>query len=177
MNKRALIYGVIYSIVVIIYKLIILLSGQQLTTFGFYYSHIISVFAIIPFMIIAVKQVRDVDQGGIISGRDALKIGLTIFGVSVIILSCYTYIEFVWKMQDISVEYYNGPDYHAFLEKQSKANPEKLSPSMFKNIIDENIAALSPMKAVTAKLFSFFLLCFSFSFMVAAFMKRNRPSH
>lgn len=173
MNKRALIFGVIYSIVVIIYKLIIIFSGQQLTTFGFYYSHIISVFAIIPFMIIAVKQVRDIDYGGVISGREALKLGLTVFGISVVILSLYTYIEFEWVMKDISVQYYNGPEYHAFLEKQSAANPAKLNKSMFQGIIDDNIAALSPLKAVTAKLFSFFILCFSFSFIIAVFMKRK----
>jgi hypothetical protein len=173
MNKRALIFGLIYSIVVVIYKLIIIFSGQQLTTFGFYYSHIISVFAIIPFMIIAVKQVRDIDYGGVISGKEALKLGLTVFGVAVVILSLYTYIEFEWKLKEISVDYYNGPEYHEFLERQSAANPAKLNQSMYKGIIDENIAALSPMKAVTAKLFSFFLLSFSFSFIIAVFMKRR----
>ena len=176
MNKRALIFGVIYSIVVVIYKLIIIFSGQQLTTFGFYYSHIISVFAIIPFMIMAVKQVRDIDYGGVISGREALKLGLTVFGVSVVILSLYTFIEFEWKLRDISVEYYNSPEYHTFLEKQSAANPTRVKPEMFQGIIDDNIAALSPIKAVTAKLFSFFLLSFSFSFIIAVFMKRSKPA-
>ncbi len=174
MNKRALYLGLTYSICVIIYKLVIVLTGQQLTTFGFYYSHIISVFAIIPFMIIAIKYVRDVENGGVIGGREALKIGLTIFGVSVVILSCYNAIEFVWKLEDISKEYYNGADYHAFLEKQVQLNPGKVKPEMFQNIIDENIAALSPMKAVTAKLFSFFLICFSSAFIVAVFMKKAK---
>lgn len=174
MNKRAVILGVIYSICVIIYKLTIILTGQQLTNFGFYYSHIISVFAIIPFMILGVKYTRDAENGGVISGRDALKIGLTIFGVSVIILSCYHYIEFVWKLRELSVQYYNGPDYREFLERQAKNNPTKLNPGMFQAIIDENIAALSPMKAVTAKLFSFFLISFSFAFIISVFMKKSR---
>jgi hypothetical protein len=173
MNKRAVIYGFIYSICVIIYKLVIILTGQQLTTFGFYYSHIISVFMIIPFMIISVKYARDIENGGVISGKDALKVGLTIFGISVVILSCYNAIEFVWKLEDISKEYYNGEAYHAFLERQAQLNPGKLKPEMFQTIIDENIAALSPMKAVTAKLFSFFLICFSSAFIVAVFMKKR----
>jgi hypothetical protein len=173
MNKRALIFGVIYSVIVVIYKLAIIFTGQQLTTFGFYYSHIISVFAIIPFMIIAVKQVRDIDYGGLISGKEALKVGLTVFAIAVVILSMYTYIEFEWKLRDISVQYYNGPEYHQFLEKQSASNPTKVNKSMYQDIIDSNIADLSPMKAVTAKLFSFFILCFSFSFIVAVFMKRS----
>src|SRR5262245_49936952 len=136
MNKRAFILGVIYSVCVIIYKLIIILTGQQLTNFGFYYSHIISVLMIVPFMILAIIYVRDVENGGFISGRDAIKTALTIFGVSVIILSCYNYIEFVWKLQEISVQYYNGPDYLAFLQKMAKNNPTKVNPGMFQGIID-----------------------------------------
>ncbi len=173
MNKRAVILGIIYSVCVIIYKLVIVLSGQQLTTFGFYYSHIISVFMIIPFMIMAIKYVRDMERGGIIGGRDALKVGLTVFGISVVILSCYNAIEFVWKLEDLSKEYYNGPEYNAFLERQAKLNPDKLNPGMFQGIIDDNIAALSPLKAVTAKLFSFFLISFSSAFIIAVFMKKK----
>lgn len=159
----------------IIYKLIIILSGQQLTNFGFYYSHFISVLMIVPFMIIAIKYARDVESGGFISGRDAMKVGLTIFGVSVIILSCYHYIEFVWKLEELSIQYYNSPAYHEYLDRMAKANPKILNPSMFQHVIDENIAALSPMKAVTAKLFSFFLLSFAFVFIITVFMKR-RPA-
>jgi hypothetical protein len=176
MNKRALYLGLTYSILVIIYKLIILLGGYQLTKFGFYYSHFVSVAFIIPFMIIAIKLVRDKDNGGIISGRDAVKIGLGVFGIAVIILSVYTYIEFEWKMHEISVQYYNSADYLAFLEKQAKANPTKLNSTMFPGIIKENVEALSAMKAVTAKLFSFFLISFSFAFIIAVFMKKSPKS-
>lgn len=174
MNKRALGLGIAYSVIVIIYKLIIILGGYQLTNFGFYYSHFISVVAIIPFMILAVKQTRDIEYGGSISGREALKTALGVFGVAVVILSIYNYIEFVWKLQEISVQYYNGPDYREFLERQAKNNPTKINPGMFQAIIDENIAALSPIKAVTAKLFSFFLISFSFAFIIAVFMKRRK---
>jgi hypothetical protein len=169
MNKRALYLGLAYSILVIIYKLIILLGGYQLTKFGFYYSHFVSVLFIIPFMIVAIKQVRDKDNGGIIAGRDALRVALGVFGVAVIILSVYTYIEFEWKMRDISVQYYNGAEYLEFLKKQPKVTPE-----MYPKIIEENIGALSAMKAVTAKLFSFFLISFSFAFIISVFMKKGR---
>ena len=168
MNKRALYLGLTYSILVIIFKLIILLGGYSLTKFGFYYSHFVSVLFIIPFMIIAVKMVRDKDRGGIIGGRDAIRVALGVFGISVIILSVYTYIEFEWKMHEISVQYYNSPDYLEFLKRQ-----QKITPAMYPKIIDENIGALSAMKAVTAKLFSFFLISVSFAFITAVFMKRR----
>lgn len=173
MNKRVIGLGLGYSGAVIIYKLIIVLGGYQLTNFGFYYSHFISVLAIIPFMILAIKQTRDIDNGGVIAGREALKTALGIFGIAVIILSLYHYIEFEWKLKEISVQYYNGPDYRAFLERQAKNNPDKINSGMFQKIIDENIAALSPIKAVTAKLFSFFLISFSFAFIISVFMKKS----
>ena len=168
MNKRALYLGLAYSILVIIYKLIILLGGYSLTKFGFYYSHFVSVLFIIPFMIYAVKAVRDKDRGGVLGGRDAIRVALGVFGISVIILSVYTYIEFEWKMREISVLYYNSADYLEFLKRQAKITPE-----MYPKIIEENIGALSAMKAVTAKLFSFFLISFSFAFITAVFMKRR----
>lgn len=168
MNKRALYLGISYSILVIIYKLIILLGGYQLTKFGFYYSHFLSVAFILPFMIIAIKLSRDNDNGGVISGKDAVKVGLGVFGISVIILSAYTYIEFEWKLREISVQYYNSAEYLEFLKKQTK-----ITPAMYPKIIEENTAALSAMKAVTAKLFSFFLLSFAFAFITAVFMKKR----
>lgn len=168
MNKRSLYLGLTYSILVIIYKLIVLLGGYQLTKFGFYYSHFVSVLFIIPFMIVAIKMVRDKDNGGIISGRDAIKIALGVFGIAVIILSLYTYIEFEWKMREISVQYYNSADYLEFLKKQTK-----ITPDMYPKIIEENTADLSAMKAVTAKLFSFFLISFSFAFIISVFMKKG----
>ncbi|MBK7669373.1 MAG: DUF4199 domain-containing protein [Sphingobacteriaceae bacterium] len=168
MNKRALYLGISYSILVIVYKLIILLGGYQLTKFGFYYSHFLSVAFILPFMIIAIKLARDNDNGGVISGKDAVKVGLGVFGISVIILSAYTYIEFEWKLREISVQYYNSAEYLEFLKKQTKITPE-----MYPKIIEENTAALSAMKAVTAKLFSFFLLSFAFAFITAVFMKKR----
>ena len=168
MNRRSLYLGLTYSILVIIYKLIILLGGYSLTKFGFYYSHFVSVLFIIPFMIYAVKAVRDKDRGGVLGGRDAIRVALGVFGISVIILSVYTYIEFEWKMHEISVEYYNSADYLEFLKRQPK-----ITPAMFPKIIEENIGALSAMKAVTAKLFSFFLISFSFAFITAVFMKRR----
>lgn len=168
MNKRALYLAIIYSVIVIIYKLIILLGGYQLTRFGFYYSHIISVFAIIPFMIIAIRLVRDKDNGGIIGGRQAINVAMTVAGVSILILSVYHYIEFEWKMRELSVNYYNSPDYLEFLRSNKKVKPEN-----YQNIIADNIAALSGFKAVTAKLFSFLLITLSAAFICAVFMKRS----
>jgi len=168
MNKRSLYLGISYSILVIIYKLIILLGGYSLTKFGFYYSHAVSGLLILPFMIIAIKLVRDKDNGGVISGRDAIKVGLSVFGISIIILSVYTYVEFEWKLKDISQQYYNSVEYLEFLKRQTKLKPEQ-----YPVVIKEVTESLSAMKAVTAKLFSSFLISVSFAFIAAVFMKKK----
>ena len=168
MNRRSLYIGLSYSIVAIIYKLIILLGGYSLTKFGFYYSHAVSALLILPFMIIAIKMVRDKDNGGVIGGREAIKVALGVFGISIIILSAYTYFEFEWKLREISVEYYNGADYLEFLKRQDKLKPEQ-----YPAVIKEVSESLSPVRAVTAKLFSSFLISVSFAFITAVFMKKK----
>jgi len=168
MNKRVLYIGLTYSILVIIYKLIIVLGGYQLTKFGFYYSHILSVFAIIPFMVFAIKQVRDKDLGGVIAGRNAMAVGMTVAAIAMVILSAYQYIEFEWKLKELSIQYYNGAEYLEFLKKNPKIKAE-----MYPKIIEENIAALSAFKAITAKLFSFLFITVSTAFISAVFMKKN----
>ena len=168
MSKRVLYTALAYSILVIIYKLIILLGGYQLTKFGFYYSHIISVFAIIPFIVIAIKLVRDKDMGGFISGRVALAVGMNLAAISLVILSLYQYIEFEWKLKDLSVEYYNSAEYLEFLKSNKQVKPENYS-----KIIADNTASLSAFKSITAKLISFLFISLSSSFICAVFMKKN----
>lgn len=168
MNKRVITLALIYSVLVIIYKLIILLGGYQLTRFGFYYSHVISVFFIFPFIFLAIKQIRDNENGGVIGGREAIKVGLSVSALSLVVISLYSYIEFEWKLRDLSVQYYNSNMYLEFLKGIPNVKPED-----YPKIISDNILGLSAFRAVTAKLFSFLLITASFSFIIAVFMKKK----
>lgn len=167
MKNRALILGITYSVLVIIYKLIIVLGGYGLTKFGFLFSHIVSVVMIMPFIFIAIKLTRN-DNNGIISGRDALKVGLTALVVAAVITSLYNYIEFEWKWKAISVEYYNS---QAFLDIL-KTKP-KFTEAEYPKIIAEAIAGLSSFKATTGKLFVLFFFGVSAAFVSAVFLKKS----
>jgi hypothetical protein len=167
MNKRPIYIAIIYSCLVIAYKLFIVLQGYLLTKFGFYYSHIVSVFFIIPFIWLAIKLVRDKDYEGVIMGRQAFVAGLTVVAISAIILSVYHYIEFDWRLKDIAVQYYNSPDFLEFLKKNPKIKPEQ-----YPQLITEQLASLSAFKATTARLMSFFFIGVSSSFICAALMKK-----
>ncbi|MCE3227328.1 MAG: hypothetical protein K0S32_1879 [Bacteroidetes bacterium] len=172
MNKRALVIGLLYCIAVIAFKLFILLGGYTLTRFGFYYSNIVGVFAIIPFFVIAVYVVREKDFGGIISGKDAVRMSLTVLAVAAIVVSVYNYIEFDWKYRDIAVEYYNSPEYMKILEDIKAKNPGKVTMPL-PDIIKAQIGDLSAGKATTGKLFPLILIGLSGAFVTAMFMKRG----
>lgn len=167
MNKKALLVAFIYSTLVIAYKVIIWQGGYTFTDFGFKYSHIVSVLAIIPFLIISIKWVRDSENNGIISGRDAMRMAATVVAVSAIVLTVYNYFEFKYSI-DAFAEYYRSDKYMAFLEKDPRAKGIG-----YQKIIDSQIAELSPFKAATGKLFPFILLSLSAAFISAVFMKKN----
>jgi hypothetical protein len=174
MNKKAIYISLIYTILVIIFKLVILLGGFALSKFGFYYSTIIAVVCIIPFMFLAVYMVREKDYNGLIGGKEAVRIALTVLAVSTIFISVYNYIEFNWKFKDIAVVYYNGAEYLEILTKQQLKNPDKLKVSDFPKIIDDQIAQLSAFKATTGKLIPMLLFGLGGAFLTAISLKRNK---
>lgn len=173
MNKRALTIGLIYTVLVIIFKLIILLGGFTLTKFGFYYSNIVTVFAIIPFFMLAIYQVREKDCGGVISGKDAIRMAFTVLAVAAIALTIYHYVEFKWKYHELAVQYYRSEEYLEVLKNMQSKMPDKIKTENFPNIIEEQISALSAGKAATGKLFPLILIGLSGAFMSALFMKRS----
>ena len=170
MNKKALIYGLAYSMFVIAFKLVVLLGGYYFTKFGFYFAHITTVFLIIPFYIIGIKNIRDRDNYGIIAGKEAMRIALTIFAISAVILSIYNYVEFEWKGKILAIEYYKSEQFMTFL----KSNP-KIKAENYQKIIAEQIqlSETSAFKATTGKLFSFMLIGLTSAFICAIFLKRG----
>jgi hypothetical protein len=167
MNKKALLSGLIYAALVIVFKLYIWLGGHTFSDFYFKYAHILSVLAIIPFVMLSIKLVRDQDSEGIISGKEAMRSALTVVAVSAIVLSIYNYFEFKFSIQAY-VDYYRSDKYMTFLLKDPKA--KQLG---YEKIIEFQISQLSPFKAATGKLFPFLLISLSASFISAVFMKKG----
>lgn len=193
MNKTALKVGLIYCALAIVFKLCVLLGGYTFSTFGFYYSHFISVVLIIPFLFLAIYSVResnnpvyviqngtvilDESQGsnkGLIGGREAVRVALTVLAVAMVITSIYNYIEYVWKVQDLSAEYYRSPVYLERLKEMQAQVPDKIKVEDFPKIIDEQLAALSPFKATTGKIMPMLVIGLGASFIAAVTMKKSR---
>ncbi len=170
MNKKALLYGTLYAIVVICFKVYILVSGNALSKFGYFYSNITAVFFIFPFYIFLLKSVRDKDFGGVIGGREAFRLSLSLLAIAVIFISIYHYIEFSYYGQELAQTYYNSDSFLNFLKSQKNVSPEN-----YNNIIQEQIksAGNSAFKATTGKLVSYLFVGISGAFIVSVFMKRS----
>ena len=174
MNKRALTIGLLYALMAIIFKLVILLGGYTLSKFGFYYSNILTVFLILPFFFLAIYQVREKDFGGIISGKDAMRMALTVLAVGVVLVSCYNFIEFNWKYKEIAVQYYKSQEYLDILKNAQLKNPDKIKVNDFPKIIEEQLSSLSASKAATGKLFPLLFIGLSGAFIASVLMKKSQ---
>ena len=169
-KNRALQFAIAYSLLVIIYKVAVILSGQALSKFNFYFSNILSVLAVIPFIFLTIKYARR-DKGGYIGGNEALKTGLLMAVISAIILSIYNYIEFEWVWRDLSVEYYHSNEFKLFLEKNKQIKAEEYPAK-----IEAAISEISAMKAVTGRLATLIFISIGASFMCAVFLKKKKPA-
>lgn len=177
MNRRAVYNGLIYCALAIAFKLYILLSGQSFTKFGFNYSIIVSIFLIVPFFFIAIWQVREKERGGVIGGRDAIRIALTVLVVGIVVVSTYNYIEFNWKTRELSVAYYKGPVFLERLKEMQARLPDKIKTEDFPKIIEEQLTSLSAFKATTGKLIPMLIIGLGGSFVAAVMLKRSVPRH
>jgi hypothetical protein len=169
-NRKALYYGIAYSVVAIAFKLFILLGGYSLSTFGYFYSGITSVLLIIPFYYLAIKSVRDKDYNGLIGGKEGVRISLTIFAVGAVLISIYNYFEFEYSGKAMAIDYYNSEQFMTFLKSQAK-----IKAADYQKIIAEQIQAteVSGFKATTGKLFSYMLIGAISAFITSAVMRKT----
>jgi hypothetical protein len=164
MAKKAFVLAVIYSAIVIAFKLFIWKGGHTFDP-AYRWSHAFSLLAIIPFIFYGVKSVRD-DNGGFIRGKLAGQTGMSITLFAGIILFIYHYFEFKFSL-GIYADYYHSAEFKAILAADPKVKTigvEKATEMM--------IADLSPFKATTMKLISLFVIAFPTSFLCAIFMKK-----
>lgn len=170
MNKKALLYGLLYAALVIAFKLYILLSGNALTRFGYFYSNISAVFFILPFYYFLLRNIRDKEYEGVLRGREAFRLNLSLLAVAVILISIYHYIEFSLYGQELAQTYYHSDNFLTFLKSQKNIPADK-----YTIIIEEQIknAGHSAFKATTGKLVSYLFIGISGAFIVSVFMKRS----
>ncbi len=172
MHKRALIFGLIYSLLVIGFKAFLQVGHYYTSTFGFALSHITSVLFIIPFMIVLLITVKKKEFDGVIAGREAMRIGLTMVAIAAIVTTAYNYFEISRYGKEMAEAYYNGDRFKLFLIKKV--------PDITKHaaIITENIRMATeentPFIAATVKLLPLLFIGGSAAFLTSVFIKRSK---
>ncbi len=175
MNKTGIKYAIAYALFVIIVKLVIIFGGFAITDFGFKYSHIITVFLIIPFILMAIKHERDKVMGGYIRGREGMKIGITVVMISAIILSIYSYIEFQVWWEDFSKAYYSSEKFYQAYENFYKTHPN-LKKETFEKVVELNLNSMSAFQFMTVRLITFVLIGIACSFLCGVMLRKRLPA-
>ncbi len=172
MHKRALIFALVYSLLVIGFKLFLQYGHYYTTTFGFVFSHITSVLFIVPFIIVLLVTVKQKEFDGVIGGREAMRIGLTMVAVSAVLITLYNYFEISQFGKEMAEAYYNGDRFKLLLVKKV--------PDVTKHagIIAENIKLTTeentPFISATVKLLPLIFIGSSSAFITSVFVKRGK---
>jgi hypothetical protein len=170
MNRRAFFAALWYSGIVVAIKLFIVLRGLYTTRFVFNYTHILTVFLILPFFIYAIQKVRDKEYGGFITGRECMRLCLTILALSAIVLTVYHYGEVRLFGAQMAESYYRSAEYLEFLKKQPNVNPDQYDSIIIAQI---QAAGENAFRIATARLFPFVLFGLSGAFVISMAMKRR----
>ena len=158
MNRWAFYSGVFFSALVIAFKLLLLVQGFYFTTWGFRYGNLLGVALYTLWIPITLALINHFHYRGGIPGREALKAGLGLVSVSIILISMYHYWEVQSEMfKSQALAYYNSSEYYRLLVQQQAQNPLRYKTTDIPRIISEQKNGLSPFRAMTGRMIPFLL--------------------
>ncbi|MBC7863246.1 MAG: hypothetical protein IAF38_09740 [Bacteroidia bacterium] len=189
MKNKPLLLAIIYSVIYIGATLYFYFS-QQLPAFKMVY--VISMAAVLPFVILTIKIQRDSVYQGIISGKEAAKEGMKFVLYSALILGAFQIAFFYGGWRDFKIETIPG-FYRAWVDSLSADDKVKyfevgtqkvmarLSPAQIEKfreeLIQKNIAiqieGITVFKEFTGVFFRLFFAGLFSSFLAALFLKRK----
>ena len=169
-KKKSVAFALVYSILVIAFKLFVFNSGMQMTKLGMY-SHILSLLLMTPFILLLVFIVRK-ERGGEIDSKGALMQGLTFVLVSAIFLSIFNYVFFQQELGAYIADYIQANAPKSLLAEAAK-NSKTLSPAEIDKMVKGGIDDLSAFKDTTSKLFGMLIMGIFSSFITSIFLKNT----
>ena len=170
LKRKPILFALIYSLLVIAFKLFVFYNGLQMTKLGMY-SHILSLILMTPFVFLLVFLLRK-EIGGEISGKLALKECLIFVSVAAVLLSVFNYVFFEKELNDYIISYIQTEGPKSIQEQAIKVGKPVTTIEIDK-MINEEIANLSAFKDTTSKLFSIIMFGIFSSFVTSIFLKRN----
>lgn len=169
MNRRLVIYSLVYSLLVI--------ASISITFYGGYIKQLnvvyfLTLIVMFPFVLAYLWQLRNNEGGGFIGGREAVKEGLKFVMLSTVILCLFQAAFFEMDFKDYKVNHIRaiGPDVikQEITKGQLKAKIEDIP-----KIIENDVKQVTMFAEITAVLFkSIFYGAFS-CFISAMIVKRR----
>ncbi|MEO8760195.1 MAG: DUF4199 family protein [Bacteroidia bacterium] len=170
LKQKSFLFAIVYSVLVIAFKLFIFNSGLQMTKLGMY-SHILSLLLITPFILTLVFLERR-SRGGQIGGKVALIVGLSFTVVSILILSVFNYIFFSQELGAYIAEYIRANAPKSILEEAAKKG-KTLTTAQIDSMVQGGVDDLSAFKDTTSKLFGMLVMGIFSSFVASIFFKKT----
>ena len=170
MSKRLILFSLLYVFFTV--------SSICISFYGCYVKQLnliyfLSLLAFFPFVFIFLLQLRNKDNGGIISGRDAMKQALKMVLLSTLLLTIFQIVFFELDFKDYKINHIRniGPE----IIKQEITNGQlKAKVEDIPKILENDIKQVSLFAEITATLFKTIFYGLFSSFISAMILKRKQ---
>ena len=164
--KPILKYSLLASFIVIAIKLLVYFTHSQFSQFGIFSGLISLALLVIP-LVLAIKDKKN-EQGGFITLKEIMKVGLGISVITGVIVCVFTYLYFQFLDHETLSQLISQTE--DFMKKENKLQSE----------IDVQIIALkefyAPFKQATGTLTGILISGLILSFISSTFLVKNPPA-
>ena len=170
MNKRLILFSSLYIIFTIAAICISFYGGyiKQLNLIYF-----LTLLSFLPFVFVFLLQFRNKDNGGIISGRDAMKQALKMVLLSTFLLTLFQIVFFEMDFRDYKINHIRaiGPD---IIKQEISKGQLKAKVEDIPKILENDIKQVTLFAEITATLFKTIFYGLFSSFISAMILKRKQ---
>jgi hypothetical protein len=170
MNKRLILFSSLYTVFTIVAICISFYGGyiKQLNLIYF-----LTLLSFLPFVFVFLLQLRNKDNGGIISGRDAMKQALKMVLLSTFLLTLFQIVFFEMDFRDYKINHIRaiGPD---IIKQEISKGQLKAKVEDIPKILENDIKQVTLFAEITATLFKTIFYGLFSSFISAMILKRKQ---
>jgi predicted secreted protein len=170
MNKRLILFSSLYTVFTIVAICISFYGGyiKQLNLIYF-----LTLLSFLPFVFVFLLQLRNKDNGGIISGRDAMKQALKMVLLTTFLLTLFQIVFFEMDFRDYKINHIRaiGPE---IIKQEISKGQLKAKVEDIPKILENDIKQVTLFAEITATLFKTIFYGLFSSFISAMILKRKQ---
>ena len=170
MNKRLILFSSLYTVFTIVAICISFYGGyiKQLNLIYF-----LTLLSFLPFVFVFLLQLRNKDNGGIISGRDAMKQALKMVLLTTFLLTLFQIVFFEMDFRDYKINHIRaiGPE---IIKQEISKGQLKAKVEDIPKILENDMKQVTLFAEITATLFKTIFYGLFSSFISAMILKRKQ---